>query len=426
VIDGHDIPQITSALEQVGKNERPLVILARTIKGKGIVDIEGKPHWHGKVLSSDEAQKAISQLTPHSAPAVCIHPLTQFKQKNKIDRTNSKRSGQHLPESSYHLGDSVATRKAFGNALLKLGPNYPNLMTLDGDVENSTYTELFAQQFPKRFVECYIAEQNMIGVASGLSAMGNIPVCSTFAAFFSRALDQIRMSAISGANLKLVGTHAGCSIGEDGASQMGLEDLAYMRALPKNVVLAPCDAVSTEKLLKKMIDHEGIAYLRTLRAETPVIYSPHEHFKIGEAKLLRATQDDQAIVIACGITVFEALKAHQVLEKDGIRITVIDAYSIKPFATHLIHPLLKNVDGRVLTVEDHYIEGGLGDTVAGELSRYGAKVEKLAIHEIPHSGKKGELLAKYGIDSQAIVSRIKIMLNFPQDAKEKSNSPSAA
>jgi transketolase len=432
IIDGHDIEQISLALEQAGQGTRPLAILARTIKGKGIPDIENKPHWHGKVLSPEEAQKVVSILTPQSVPAVSIahHPISQSTDSSPLNASKIEQRPVEPPH--YKTGEPVATRKAFGNALLEIGFANPSVITLDGDVENSTYTELFAKQFPDRFIECFIAEQNMIGIATGLSAMGNIPVCSTFAAFFSRALDQIRMSAISESNLKLVGTHAGCSIGEDGASQMGLEDLAYMRALPKSIVLAPCDATSTEKLLEQMIHHEGIAYLRTLRTETPVIYSPQESFKIGDAKLLRSSSQDQAIIIACGITVFEALRAYEDLEKIGIKVAVVDAYSIKPFATQLISPLLKKVDGKVLTVEDHYPEGGLGDTVAGELSQYGAKVEKLAIQEIPHSGKKSELLAKYGIDSKSIVSRIQTMLNrqanHPSNhpAKEKSKSPSAA
>jgi transketolase len=266
------------------------------------------------------------------------------------------------------------------------------------------------KKFPARFFECYIAEQNMVGVATGLGTRGKVPFASTFATFFTRAHDQIRMAGHSMANLKLVGSHVGVSIGEDGGSQMGLEDIAMMRAIAGSVVLYPSDAVCTEKLMEHMALSHGVAFLRTSRPKTPVIYDNNEAFPIGGAKVLRQSAGDKVTVVGAGVTLFEALKAADELAKEGINITVIDAYSIKPLAKEVLRSAAQKTNNLILTVEDHYPEGGLGDAVAGELSPDGVRVHKLAVFEEPRSGKPEELIAKYGIDAAAIVRKVKSLV----------------
>jgi transketolase len=307
------------------------------------------------------------------------------------------------------MGDKVATREAFGNALLRMGGVDERIVALDGDTKNSTYSDKFLKKFPDRFTECYIAEQNMVGVATGFGARGKVPFASTFATFFSRAADQIRVAGISMANIKLAGSHVGVSIGEDGPSQMGLEDIAIMRAIAGSVVLYPSDAVCAEKLMDQMGAHKGICFLRTSRPKTPVIYGNDEQFPIGGAKVVRGSSRDKVTVVAAGVTLYEALKAADTLKNEGIGITVIDAYSIKPLGKDVIKAAAQKTNNLVVTVEDHYAQGGLGDAVAGELSADGVRVHKLAVEELPHSGKPEELLAKYGIDASAIVKKVKAL-----------------
>ncbi|MGI8966442.1 MAG: transketolase family protein, partial [Limisphaerales bacterium] len=290
---------------------------------------------------------------------------------------------------------------------LRLGEAYERIGALDVDTKNSTYSEKFFKKFPERSTECFIAEQNMVGVATGFATQGKIPFASTFAAFFARAHDQIRMGAISQANIKLVGSHVGVSIGEDGGSQMALEDLAMMRALPGSVVLYASDAVCAEKCVEEMVKHKGLSFLRTSRPKTPVIYNNEETFPIGGAKILKQTAADKLTIVSGGVTLFEALKAAEILTQEGIFVTVIDAYSVKPLAKELITTAAKKTNNLILTIEDHYPEGGLGDAVAGELSCEGIKVHKLAVLELPRSGKPEELLAKYGLDAAAIVKKVK-------------------
>ncbi len=280
---------------------------------------------------------------------------------------------------------------------------------MDGDTKNSTFAEKFLKKFPERFTECYIAEQNLVGVAVGFGTRGKVPFASTFACFFSRAYDQIRVAGISQANLKLAGSHVGVSIGEDGPTQMGLEDLAMMRPVAGSVVLYPSDAVSTEKLVEEMVRHRGICYLRTSRPKTPVLYRNDEPFPIGGAKIVRQQAGDKITVVAAGITLHEALKAAAMLAQEGIGITVIDAYSIKPLGKDIIQAAAHKTGNQVLTVEDHYPEGGLGDAVAGELSSAGIKVHKLAVNGLPRSGKPEELLAKFAINADAIVAKVKAL-----------------
>jgi transketolase len=401
-IDGHDLDEITEVLAAVGLGAQPLVILAKTLKGAGISFIQDKEGWHGKPLSQEEAARAIAELQP-TAKSGIGHPI-QPPHQSPAPKNEAPAS---YPPINYKLGDLVATREAFGAALLRLGEADTRIVALDGDTKNSTYSEKFFKKFPNRSTECFIAEQNMIGVATGFSARGKVPFASTFACFFSRAYDQIRVAGISTANVKIVGSHVGVSIGEDGPSQMGLEDLAMMRAIAGSVVLYPSDAVSTEKLMDQMAAKKGICFLRTSRPKTAVIYNNDEQFPIGGAKVLRQSPGDKITVVAAGVTLNEALKAAETLKSEGIGITVIDAYSVKPLARDVIKAAAQKTNNLVLTVEDHYPEGGLGDAVAGELSADGVKVHKLAVFELPHSGKPEELLAKYGIDASAIVKKIK-------------------
>jgi transketolase len=293
---------------------------------------------------------------------------------------------------------------------VRIGGVDERVVALDGDTKNSTFADKFFKKFPARSTECYIAEQNMVGVATGFGTRGKVPFASTFACFLTRAYDQIRMAGISMANLKLVGSHVGVSIGEDGGSQMALEDLAMMRAVAGSVVLYPSDAVCAEKLMDQMASHKGVSFLRTSRPKTPVIYGNDEQFPIGGAKVQRQAAGDKLTVVGAGVTLFEALKAADILAKEGIGITVIDAYSIKPLGKDVIKAAAQKTNNTVLTVEDHYPEGGLGDAVAGELSVDGIKVHKLAIMELPHSGKPEELLAKYGIDANGIVKKVKSLI----------------
>ncbi len=403
-IDGHDMDEIVEVLAAVGLGAQPLVILAKTLKGAGISFIQDKENWHGKPLSQEEAVRAIAELQPtaksgigHDIPAPSQLPAP----KNEAPSS--------YPPTTYKPGDMVATREAFGTALLRIGEVDNRIVALDGDTKNSTYSDKFFKKFPERSTECFIAEQNMVGVATGFATRGKVPFASTFATFFSRAADQIRVAGISMANIKLAGSHVGVSIGEDGASQMGLEDLAIMRAIAGSTVLYPSDAVCAEKLVDQMASTKGVSFLRTSRPKTPIIYSNDEPFPIGGAKVLRQSADDKVTVVAAGATLFEALKAADALKQEGIGITVIDAYSVKPLGKEIIKAAAQKTRNLVVTVEDHYPEGGLGDAVAGELSSEGVKVHKLAVYELPHSGKPEELLAKYGIDSNAIIKKVKAL-----------------
>jgi transketolase len=414
-IDGHDMEAILVALEAAKQSSIPFAIIAKTIKGKGIEFAADKLDWHGKALSEEEAKKAIAALTPKSASGQAV----KMRKPEAVIKKSS--SPEKMAEPSYEKGKKVATRKAFGNALARVGAANPQVVVLDGDVENSTHTLDFGKKFPERFVECFIAEQTIAGASVGLASQGKIPVASTFAAFFTRAYDQIRMAAVSFSNMKLCGTHCGVSIGEDGPSQMGLEDISMMRSVAGSIVLHPCDAISTERLVEKMIATRGMVYLRTARPETPIIYDLNEKFEIGGAKVLKQSDGDQVTIVAAGVTVFEALKAYETLQKEGISVRVIDAYSIKPLARDLILASARDTDMLVITVEDHFIEGGLGDAVAGELSSEGVRVHKLAVSEVPHSGKEMELLAKYKIDSKAIIEKVKEIAKNEQTTNKRAS-----
>jgi transketolase len=405
VIDGHDMQAILDALTEARSTKgRPTAILARTIKGKGVESIAGKDGWHGKALKQgEEEDRAIAelqkQLTPGTSTPEIQPPSGRGRQIPAPDWSK-------LGAPAYKKGDSVATREAWGAALAAVGAVDQRIVALDADVKNSTFSDKFEKAFSDRFFENFIAEQVMVGTSMGLAARGAIPFASTFACFLTRAADFIRMAGISFVNMKLTGSHAGISIGEDGPSQMALEDLALMRAVPDCVVLYPCEAVSTERLVAAMAQHQGMVYMRTSRPKTPVMYDANETFTIGGSKVLRQSDKDVATVVGAGVTVFEALKAYGQLKGQGIAIRVIDAYSVQPIDAATLRAAAKATKNRVITVEDHYASGGLGDAVEEALGADGVRVTRLAVREIPRSGQPDELLDRYGISAKQIVAAV--------------------
>ena len=408
VIDGHDLNAILDAYAEARATKgRPTMILARTIKGKGISFVEGKDNWHGKPLKKgDELDRAIAELEAQMRSEGSGVDLA-----SQIARPASRPPAPAPPKPvappSYAPGDLVATREAYGSALVKLGESDSRVVALDADVKNSTFSEKFEKAFPGRFYQNFIAEQAMVGSAMGLAARGAIPFPSSFACFLTRAADFIRMAAISNVNIKLAGSHAGVSIGEDGPSQMALEDLAMCRAQPNCVVLYPCDAVSTERLMALAAAHVGPVYIRTSRPKTPVIYRNDEPFSIGGLKVLRQSAGDVATVVGAGVTVFEALKAFDVLKSEGTTVRVIDLYSLSPIDRAGLVEAGAATRNRIITVEDHYAAGGIGDAVSEAVAGSAIQVERLAVREIPRSGKPDELLDRFGISSAHIVDTVR-------------------
>jgi transketolase len=395
-VDGHEVEEIDRAYKQAEETKgRPTVIVARTIKGKGVKAVEDKDGWHGKPL--DDPDAAIEEL----GGIRNIH--VDVTKPDPAEPHTFPNNPLELPR--YELGQEVATRKAYGEALAALGTARGDVVALDGEVSNSTFAEIFKQAHPDRFFEMYIAEQQLIAAAVGLHARGWNAFGSTFAAFFSRAYDFVRMAAISRVNLRLAGSHAGVSIGEDGPSQMALEDMASLRAIHSSVVLHPCDANQTAKLVAEMADTEGIVFLRTLRPNTPVIYGPDEEFEVGGSKVIRSSEDDNVTIVGIGVTVHEALEAAATLDEEGISARVIDAYSVKPIDADTLQAAAE-ATGRIITVEDHFPEGGLGDAVLAALAEKDEHphVLKLAVREMPRSGKPDELLNAYGIDAEHIAA----------------------
>ena len=402
-IDGHDHAELLKAFAKASQTtKKPTMILAKTYKGKGIPFAEDHPSWHGKPLNAQQAEEVISLLSQSLASPA---PVFSIAPPPSVQRVNG--SAKPLPAPPYGPTDSVATREAFGDGLAQLGEVNPLVVGLDADVKNSTYTDKFGKRFPGRFFENFIAEQNMIGAAAGLAACGKIPFAATFAAFFTRAYDFIRMAAISQCNIKLMGSHVGVSIGEDGPSQMGLEDLAMMAAQPGVVVLYPSDAMCAYRMVETMANHKGMVYMRTGRPKTPILYGPDETFTIGGSKVLRKSEQDQLTIAAAGVTLHEALKAYDELQKSGIAVRIIDLYSIDPIDAATLKQAAKATNNLVLTVEDHYLHGGLGDAVLSALSTEGVRLHKMGIQEIAHSGKPEQLLDHYGINARAIVEKVK-------------------
>ena len=407
VIDGHSFAEIAHAYSTAeASKDRPVMIIAKTLKGKGIKALEDKEDFHGKALPYEKMGEALEDLGE-------VNKNIRGKIKDPEDIILPKKAILSLPASrvaQYKKGDLIATRKVYGESLVSLFHDDSPLVVLDGEVSNSTYSEIFKKKYPERFFEMYIAEQNMTGVALGLSKRGKIPFASTFAAFWSRAHDQIRMASYSNANIKLVGSHAGVSIGQDGPSQMGLEDIALFRSINGSTVLYPSDGVSCHKLVIEAAKHPGIVYLRTTRMETPVIYGNNEEFLVGGSKILRSSGNDKACVVGAGITVHEALKAHEELQKDGINIRVIDLYSVKPVDCATLERVAEETEA-IIVVEDHCAEGGIADAVRSCLSETGAKIYSLSVTKRPRSGKPEELLSFEEINSKAIVKKVKEVLS---------------
>ncbi len=398
-VDGHSIANIIAAYEKaLNAKDKPVMIIARTVKGKGVSFIEDKDGWHGKALGRDEFDKAMTELG-----TVDVALRAEMK---KPDDVWPVKAPAHTPaEIIYPPDKPVATRRAYGNALARLYPQFPDMVVLDAEVGNSTYSEILKKARPERFFEMYIAEQNMVGAALGLSSRGKVPFVSSFAAFLTRAYDQIRMSRYSDANIKFCGSHAGASIGEDGVSQMGLEDIAMFRAVLDSVVLYPSDAVSAERLVEEAAGHKGIVYIRTTRKDTPIIYSKDDEFPIGGCKVIKKSGNDIAAVIAAGITLHEALAAYEKLNKTGVNIRVIDLYSVKPVDVKTLLSAAKET-GAIITVEDHYPEGGLGEAVRSALAEYAVPIYSLAVRKMPRSGKPDELLEYEEISCKAIISKV--------------------
>jgi transketolase len=407
VVDGHDLAALLDAYAEARATRgRPTMILARTIKGKGVSFVEGKEGWHGKTFKKgEELDRALAELETQFVPDPPGVDIVREIARPPA-RLRPPEAVKPPAPPAYTMGEEVATREAYGIALAKLAEADPRVVALDADVKNSTFSDKFEKVAPERFYENFIAEQAMIGAAMGLAARGAIPFPSTFACFLSRAYDFIRMAAISNVGIKMAGSHAGVSIGEDGPSQMALEDLAMCRAEPNITVLYPCDAVSTEKLVVLMAYHPGPAYIRTSRPKTPVIYANDESFRIGGLKVLRESADDSVTVIGGGVTVFEALKAYDRLKAAGTSVRVVDLYSVSPVDRDALVAAGRATGGRLITVEDHYAAGGIGDAVAEAVADAGLTVHRLAVREIPRSGKSEELLDRFQISARHIVEAV--------------------
>ncbi|MEO8632343.1 MAG: transketolase [Chloroflexota bacterium] len=405
VIDGHDLAQIDDALRRARSASRPTAIVARTVKGKGVSFLEDKPGWHGKTLDAEQAKQALAEIGAEpsrafdvpSPPAWRPAPLPPAK-----------------PVDLKRYTEPLATRKAYGETLATLGAARADVVVLDAEVSNSTHAEDFKKTAADRFFEMYIAEQRMVAVAVGMQVVGFVPFASTFAAFLTRAYDFIRMAAISRANIRLCGSHAGVSIGEDGPSQMALEDLAMMRAVHGSTVLYPCDANQTAKLVVAMADLRGISYIRTTREKTAILYGPEQEFPIGGSSVVRGGgSDDRVTVVAAGITVHEGIKAADELAKAGVKIRLIDAYSVKPIDARGIAKSVRETGGRLVVVEDHWPEGGLGDAVVSGLVSLGVNdiaLRHLAVRDMPTSGKPAELLEAAGIAARDIAAAVRALL----------------
>jgi transketolase len=404
-INGHNLDEIARAFDEaIQPREQPVLIVAKTMKGRGVSFLENKDNWHGKTLNAEQAQQAISELGGEQA-------LTISVPKPAAARTAPPRNREPLALPTYEMGSKTATRQAYGDALKALGSARSDVVVLDAEVSNSTYAEFFGHAYPERFFEMFIAEQQMIAAAVGLQVRNYVPFASTFAAFLTRAYDFIRMAAISQANIRLCGSHAGVSIGEDGPSQMALEDLAMMRAVHGSTVLYPCDPNQTAQLVAAMADCSGISFLRSTREKTPVLYSSDEQFRIGGSHVVRQSDADQVTVIAAGITVHEALKACDQLKGDGIAVRLIDAYSVKPIDRQTLHQAAQATQGRLVVVEDHWPEGGLGAAVLEAFAAAGEalnlKLSHLAVQGMPGSGTPQELMDAAGISASHIADAVR-------------------
>jgi len=409
VIDGHNFGEIASAITYACADGtgKPTMIIAKTVKGKGVSFLEDKEGWHGKALKPEELEKALEEIgeVDKTVRGEISKPVTVQESRTK----NQEPKGDHIQITKYEK--PTATRRAYGNALANLAEAYPEIVVLDAETSNSTYSEVFRKACPDRFFEMFIAEQNMASAALGLARRGKIPFASTFAAFWTRACDQIRMSQYARSNIKFCGSHAGVSIGEDGSSQMALEDIAMFRSLLGSVVLYPSDAVSTEKLVAAAAAHQGNVYIRTTRKDTAILYGKDEEFIIGGSKTLKSSDKDQVTVVGAGITLHEALAAYEELKKENIYIRVIDLYSVKPLDIETLKKAAAETKA-IITVEDHHLEGGLGEAVASALAMFNLKslIFNLAVTKEPHSAKPDELLAFEEINKDAIIKKVKKLI----------------
>lgn len=403
-IDGHSLKEVVRAYELAHAASVPVMIIAATVKGKGVSLVEDKNGWHGKALDEEQLLVALAEIG--EVDKTVVGEISQ--PQDIVPRTIV---ACEAPPPEYQRGEMVATREAYGKALTRLYPAFPDIVCLDGEVSNSTGAREFANEYPGRFFEMFIAEQDMAGVALGLARRGKIPFASTFAAFMSRAYDQIRMAQYSEANIKFVGSHAGVSIGMDGPSQMGLEDIAFFRTIRDGLVFYPCDAVSTEKLVAEAARYHGIVYLRTTRMATPVLYAVDEEFPAGGCKVLRHSDEDQVLLVGAGITVHESLAACELLRSEGIAVGVIDLYSVKPLDEQTLRQAALAA-GLVLTVEDHFPEGGLGEAVRSALWDARVPVASLAVRKQPRGGKPQELLDYQEISAMAIAGKVRELLGL--------------
>src|SRR3990167_2264928 len=413
VIDGHDLKALVdlwTSLE-TGKG-KPVIVIAKTVKGKGVSMLEDVNGWHGRPLPQEDFEKAVKELgnVDKSLRGKVALPDKNMKFSTRSNSIYSSSLSASLKVNfvekvPYKINEEIATRKAYGEALTVLAEVNPLGVSLDADVKNSTYTESFNDKYPKRFYEMFIAEQNMVSVAVGMAAMGYVPFVATFGVFLTRAFDQIRMAGYSRANVKFLGSHAGVSIGEDGPSQMALQDIAMFRTIDASTILYPADGVATWRMVVLAAENEGIFYIRTNRPATPVIYDQKEEFKIGGSKVVRSSKDDKLTIVACGVTLIEAIKAADELAKKKINVRVIDCYSIKPIDETALKKAAKETK-TIICVEDHYPEGGLGDAVLNALSKDKVEVHKLAVSRMPMSGKSQDLLDYEGISDSAIVKKV--------------------
>jgi transketolase len=405
VIDGHDVSAVLAALDRANATKgRPQAILARTIKGHGFSEVAGKQGWHGKPFSKDQLAAALKEI----GETIDVPP-----DPGKSYARTSLPEPPDFPAPAapdYPTGKPVATREAYGYALKRLGAVNPHLVAISGDVKNSTFSEIFGDAYPDHFYQGYIAEQNLVSVGVGLAARGKVPFLDTFACFLSRAYDQVRMAAISRSNIDLCGSHCGVSIGEDGPSQMALEDIAMFRAVHSSTVLYPSDAVSAERLIETMARRSGINYLRTSRPKTPILYSKDEKFPVPGFKVLRQSGSDRVTVIGAGITLHEALKAADQMKAQGTAVRVIDLYCVKPIDGKALAEHINATGGRLVTVEDHWPEGGVGEAVLSALAQAGVAPTKsrlLAVRQMPHSGKPEELVDAFGISARHIADAVR-------------------
>ncbi|MDQ0577075.1 transketolase [Agromyces albus] len=414
VVDGHDLSAIDDALGTAADptDGRPTVVLAKTVKGSGFSEVEDKPDWHGKPFPADMADRAIAELGG-IRDLVLRGPRPEPASATSTD-ASAEPAGAAAILPRYALGDEVATRKAYGDALVALGAADPRIVALDGEVSNSTYSNAFAHAFPDRYFEMFIAEQQLVAAATGLSVRGYRAFASTFAAFLTRAHDFIRMGAISGVDLRLVGSHAGVEIGADGPSQMALEDLAMMRAVHGSTVLYPSDATSTAALVEAMASTPGISYLRTTRGAYPVLYEDGEAFPVGGSKVLRSGDDDQVTLVGAGVTLHACLRAAEILAEEGVAARVIDCYSVKPIDADTLTAAIGTTSGRIVVAEDHHPEGGLASAVADALLAAGPtslSLAHLAVRGMPGSGSGPELLAWAGLDADHIAAAARELLD---------------